>query len=440
MSKLPASMRTFLVVWFGQVVSLLGSGLTNFALGVWVYEKTGSVTQFALISLFIALPTILISPIAGALADRWNRRRVMILGDAGAGLTTLAVALLLAFGRLEIWQIYLLTALSSIFNAFQRPAYISAIALLVPKQFLSRASGMTQLGEALAQLLAPMLAGALLVTIALKGIILIDFTTFLVALATLVLIRFPSSTTVNKAERNSLLQEAAYGWTYLTDRPGLLWLMLLFTAANFLVGAISVLVTPLVLSFASPTVLGTIMTIGGLGMVVGSLAVSTWRGPKRQMNSVFGFMGLSGLCLIAAGLRPSVALMALAAFLFFLSLPIVRVSSQVIFQKKVAHNVQGRVFALNGAFVKASMPLAYLVAGPLADRVFEPLMAVNGPLADSVGRIIGVGAGRGISLMFVVIGFLLILLTIAGYQYRRLRRVEDELPDAVADEAVALDS
>ena len=425
------SMRTFIIIWFGQVVSLLGSGLTNFALGVWVYQRTGSVTQFALISLFISLPLILISPVAGAVVDRWNRRWIMILGDSGAGLSTLVVALLFATGRLEIWHIYLTTAFSSTFSAFQRPAYTSAITQLVPKQHLGRAGGMTQLGEALAQLVAPVLAGFLLVTIQLQGIILIDFVTFLFALVTLLSIRFPElKATENK--QKDLLQEAIAGWTYLSARPGLIGLLIMFTNSNFLVGVVSVLVTPLVLSIASAAVLGTVMSIGGLGMVAGSVVVSTWGGPKRQMNSIYSFELLTGLSILATGLRPSIPLYGLAAFLFFFGLPIVRVASQVIFQKKVAPNTQGRVFALTGALVTATQPLAYLIAGPLADRVFEPLMAANGLLAGSLGQIIGVGPGRGISLMFIVIGFLYLVATLIAYQYRRLRFVEDELPDAIA--------
>ena len=423
-------MRVFTIIWFGQLISLLGSGLTNFALGIWVYEQTGSVTQFALISLFITLPLILLSPLSGALVDRWNRRLVMIFGDLGAGLSTVAIALLLATGRLEIWHVYLTTAISSSFSAFQRPAYTAAISQLVSKKHFGRAGGMNQLGEAVAQLIAPMLAGLLLVTIRLNGIILIDFITFLFALATLLIVRFPDIQ-INKDETQvrSLLHQAADGWKYIACRPGLLGLLILLTTSNLLVGAVSVLVTPLILSIASAAILGTVMSIGGIGMVLGSIVVSTWAGPNRKMSSVFGFMLLNGLCIFSAGLRASVPLFTLVAFLFFFSLPFIRVSIQVIYQKKVALDLQGRVFAVNGALTAASMPVAYAVAGPLADRVFEPLMAVNGPLASSIGRIIGIGPGRGISFMFVLIGIFLMLLTITSYQYPRLRLVEEELPD-----------
>ncbi|MGH2416294.1 MAG: MFS transporter, partial [Microcystaceae cyanobacterium] len=188
-------MRVFIVIWLGQLVSLVGSGLTNFALGVWVYQQTGSATQFALISLFATLPTVVFSPVAGALVDRWNHRWAMILSDTGTSLMTLAIAILLAFGRLEIWHIYLANTISSTFNAFQLPAYSAATTLLVPRQHLGRASGMIQLCQAAARLVSPILAGILLVTIQLQGIILLDFVTFLVALATLMSVRFPNAKT-----------------------------------------------------------------------------------------------------------------------------------------------------------------------------------------------------------------------------------------------------
>jgi hypothetical protein len=208
-------------------------------------------------------------------------------------------------------------------------------------------------------------------------------------------------------------------------------------ASNFLVGIVDVLATPLVLSFASAAVLGTVLSIAGIGMLVGASVLSTWGGPQRLINSVFGFMLLSGLSILVAGVRPSVPLFALAAFLFFLGLPIMNGSIQVIFQRKVAPDMQGRVFALMGAIAGSSLPLAYLIAGPLADRVFEPLLAPGGLLVGSIGQLIGVGRGRGIGLMFIVIGALTMLATVVAYQYPRLRLLESELPDAIADEELA---
>lgn len=435
--SLDIKMPVFVFIWLGQLVSLIGSGLTDFALGIWVYQRTNSITQFALISLVTTLPLIIISPVAGVLVDRWDRRWAMILSDSGAGLSTLAIAILLATNHLEIWHIYLAIAISSTFRAFQWPAYSASITLLISKKYFGRASGMVQLGEAATQLVAPVLGGVLITVIQLQGVILLDFATFLFSLLTLLLVQFPDAkaTTINTAGKSSLLKEITYGWFYITTRQGLLELLIFFAANNFLAGVFNVLVTPLVLSFAPPATLGTILSIGGIGMLIGGLVMSTWGGPPRLIYGVFAFQFLGGLCILVAGLRPCVPLLALSTFLLFFGEPIINGCSQVIWQKKVAPDVQGRVFALRRMIAWSSTPLAYSVAGPLADKVFEPLMAPNGLLALSIGQIIGVGPGRGIGLLFIVMGALTILTTIAAYQYPRLRLVENQLPDAIAEEA-----
>ena len=433
----PRGMLTFFTIWFGQVISLTGSGLTGFALGVWVYQRTGSVTQFALISLFTSLPGIVMSPIAGALVDRWDRRTAMLLSDTGAGLCTLAIALLLLAGHLEVWHIYIALAISSTFSAFQWPAYSAATTLLVPKEHLGRASGMVQLGEAAAQIVSPALAGALVGIIQIQGVILIDFATFLFAVLTLLIIRVPrpEATAEGQAGQGSLLREAAYGWTYITARPGLLGLLVFFAATNFTSGIVGVLFTPLVLGFSTPAVLGSLLSIGGVGFLIGSLTMSAWGGPKPRVYGILGFSILQGIVLFAAGLPPRVVILAVAAFFYFFSLPVVNGCSQAIWQSKVAPDVQGRVFAVRRMIAWSSLPLAYLVAGPLADRVFEPLLAVGGPLAASVGQLVGVGPGRGIGFLYMVLGLISLLAVVVALLYPRLRRVEAELPDVIGEKA-----
>jgi MFS family permease len=413
----------------------MGSALTSFALSVWVYKNTGSVTQFALILFCATLPIVLLSPIAGALVDRLSYRRTMILSDSGSALTTLVVGWLLVNGQLEIWHIYIATAVNSSLSAFQWPAYSASVTLLVPKEQLGRANGMTQMSRAAAQLVAPLLGALCLEFIGLKGIILLDFGTFLFAVVTLLSVHFPHPLAgKTNSLKSSLLQEAKYGWNYVAARPGILGLLLFFAASNFLGGTLEVLVTPLVLSFSSTVTLGIIMSVGGIGMLAGSVVMSVWGGPKHKVNAVFGFMSLCGFCTVIAGLHSSAALIGAMAFVFFFSVPMINGCSQAILQRKVELSVQGRVFALEGAVGSASLPLAYVFAGPLADFVFEPLMSIHGPLSDNFGHLIGSGPGRGIGLLFIVIGSLTILTTIAAMRYRRLRYVEDELPDAVLDD------
>lgn len=432
----PGGMGIFTLIWFGQSISIIGSGLTFFALGVWVFQQTEQATAYALVALFSILPSIVISPLAGPLVDRWNRRAVILLSDLGSALVTLIIALLFYTGAVELWHIYLTAFASATFSAFQWPAYSAATTMLVRKDQYDRASGMLQLAQAMGQMVSPLLAGFLIVKIQVWGVILIDFATFLFAVLTLLLVHIPQPEPTAEVEggKGSLLREFAYGWSYLAQRRGLMGMLILFAILNFLMGFVNALFTPMMLSITSPNVLGVVTFIAGLGMMFGGMAMSIGGGLKRRIDGVLGFLLLGGLAFIVGGLRPSVPLVGAAAFGFFFCVPIISASSQAIWQRKVAPDVQGRVFATRTMVATAAMPVAYLVVGPLADQVFEPLLAVDGPLADSVGRIIGVGPGRGMGLLFIVLGALTMLTALAGYLHPRIRRVEEELPDAIVEE------
>ena len=434
--KLNSRMTTFYIIWLGQLVSLVGSGLTSFALGVWVFERNGSVTQFALIGLCAVLPRIVLSPLVGPLIDRWDRRWAMIVSDTGAGLSTLAIVILLFAGRLEIWHIYLAAGISAAFSTIQWPAYMATTTLLVSKENLGRANGMSQFGQAAAEILAPAMAGALLLTIRLQGVILIDFATFLFAVGTLLMVRIPKAQTTTTARddsgASSWWDEITFGWRYITARRGLFGLLIFLAIVNFIWGMVGALITPMILGFTSSDVLGIIISIAGGGMLVGSLVMSIWGGPQRRIYGVLNFEALSGVCFLLMGLRPSLWPIALGAFGAHLTIAIVYGSNQAIWQSKVAPDVQGRVFATQQMITRAATPLAFLLAGPLAERVFEPLLAANGPLAGSLGGIIGAGAGRGIGLMFILMGVVKILVSLGGYLSPSIRFVEDELPDMVS--------
>ncbi|MBI5878930.1 MAG: MFS transporter [Chloroflexi bacterium] len=434
--------RAFAVVWFGQVISFIGSGMTSFALGVWVYQTTGSITQFALTSLFIILPRVALGPLVGALVDRWDRRNVMIISDAGGGLSTLSIALLILAGRLEIWHIYLAIFICGIFDTLRWPAMTAATTQLVPKEQFGRASGLLQIVSAGTLLVSPLVAGVLIGTIGLQGVILADFMTFLIAILTLLLVRIPrpETTAEGQAGKGSLLHESAYGWTYITARPGLLALLVFLSIANFLMELDAVLFTPMILSFASTATLGMALSLGGIGYLVGSIVMSAWGGTKRRIHTVMVSMLLVGLFMALIGLRASIPLATASLFLCLVFYPITISANQAIWQSKVAPDVQGRVFAIRQAFFLATPLLAYLITGPLADGVFEPLLRVDGPLAGSLGEIIGVGPGRGAGLLFISAGLFLMLASVIGYLYPRLRLVEDELPDAVAVQAAMAES
>jgi hypothetical protein len=279
-------------------------------------------------------------------------------------------------------------------------------------------------------------------SIGLAGVVLIDFTSFLFAISTLLLVNIPRAATTaeGRAGKGTLLQEAIYGWSYITARPGLAALMMLFAIANFITEMTVVLFTPLILSFASVAQLGLAMSLSSSGFLVGGLVMSVWEGPRHRVKAVIISLILLGLFSALIGLRPSVGMIIFSSFMATLCWPIVASSNQVIWQRKVTPDVQGRVFAIRRTIVLATPLLTYLMAGPLADHVFEPLMAINGPLTGSIGKIIGVGQGRGIGLLFVGMGLLLALVTAISYLSSRLRRVEDELPDALIGQPIQIES
>lgn len=426
-------MTTFIIVWAGQLVSTLGSALTNFALGVWVYETTGSATQFSLTLLASSIATIAFSPLAGVVSDRWDRRLVMILSDTGAGLSSALIFALLLRGRLQVGHIYLAAFVNAAFSSFQWPAYAAATSLLVPKKHLGRAGGMTQIGQAISQLAAPAVAGALFVTAGLTAVLAIDVATYFVALATLLVVSFPKPESTEEAEAigGPFWKAAAFGWTYIRARAGLLGLLLVFAILNFFVSITFALYTPLILGMTTPDVLGYLNAVGGLGMLVGTLLMSAWGGPKRRIWGIFLAETVLGVTTLLFGLRLSVPLMAINNFVFMLAMPISNGCSQAIWQTKVAPDIQGRVFAIRRMIAYSIMPLAYLIAGPLAEKVFEPGMLHGGTLAARFGPLVGTGPGHGIALIFFIGGAIYAVTVLAILLNPRIRRVEMELPDAI---------
>ena len=432
-------MPTFVAVWLGQVCSLVGSTLTGFALSVWVYKHTGSVTQFSVVILFTMLPGILVSPLAGTLIDRFDRRALMILSNVWSALWTACVALLFAFGDLHLWHVCALAAAISASGALLSPAFTASISQVVPKRHLGRASGMMQFGEAAAQTLAPLLGGFLVLTINISGVLLIDVITYAFAVVTLLFIRLPRAAAPATADagEGGLLREAASGWRYIVGRRGLFWLLLFFAATNFTVSLGNVLLTPLVLSFADAAVYGTVASALGAGLIVGSVLMGVWGGPRRRVRGVFAYGLALGLMLVLEGLRPSALLIGAAVFVTGCFIPVANGSFTPILQSKTPHELQGRVFAAVRLVAWCTAPAAYLAAGPLADRVFGPLLEEGGPLASSVGLLLGVGPGRGIGLLLMVAGAATLAVTARAYLNPRLHGLEEEVPDVIADKAVA---
>lgn len=434
-NETPKDMKTFFIIWGGQLISMLGSGLTQFALGVWIYDQTKQATPFAITVLLGSLPRILLLAVAGSIADRFNRRRIMIAADTLSALLTLFIFILLNMGGLQLWHIYLLAALSSVLSAFQEPAYTASISMIVPKEKLGSANGMVQMGQAISSVLTPVVAGALFITIGFNGIILIDFVTFFFAVGALLLVRIPQPERAPEHKDKNIWQDMQFGWNFLNERKGLLGLLLYYAMVNFLLNWSAVLLIPMVLSRFTADVLGIIQTVMGVGMLAGSIIMSAWGGAKRRIPTAIGFITIAVTGIVIAGLQPNPWLIGAGLFILMFCVPLASGNSQVVFQTKVPREVQGRVFSVRSTISQSMMPLAFLTAGPLADKFFEPLMADGGALANTViGQIIGTGVGRGIGLMAILAGVVGIIVSFFVYLNPRIRNVEDELPDAIPTE------
>ncbi len=420
--------RVFGVVWIGQLVSNLGSAMTSFGLAIWVFQETGSVSQLALIVLASRLPMLLVSPFAGALIDRWDRRWAMIVADAGAALGTLATMLLLITGNLAIWHLYVTLGVSGIFQAFQFPAYSAATTLLVPREQYARASGLVQLAGSIGRIAAPAIAAAVVVWSGLTMLFVVDFATFMAAVATLAVVRFPQAEPSERrgAGVGGLLREARVGLDFVLERRALLILMLSFVVVNFAFAFQGVLVVPLLLNLTSEQGAGFIVSIGAAALVAGSLTLSVWGGPRDRIAGVYVPIIAMGIGLTLMGVTPLVGLVVAGTVLLHATHPTAGGSSQSIWQSKVPPDLQGRVFAIRQVSAIGAAPLAFLSAGYLADRVFEPLLARTDGI---LSFLFGSGPGRGIGLLFVLAGLFVVVVATVAWRSPRIQHLEEEIPD-----------
>jgi DHA3 family macrolide efflux protein-like MFS transporter len=431
--------RTFTLVWVGQLVSALGSSMTQFGLAIWVFTETGSTIQLSLLILAAMLPGLLMSPFSGSLIDRWDRRVAMIVSDAGAAAGTLVVAILLVTGNLEMWHLYASLAFSSVFGSFQYPAYSAATTLLVPKSQYGRASGMVQLAGSIGRVAAPAIAGIIVVTSGLAALFVIDFMTFGIAVGTLVFVRFPNpeKSSMEPATVSGLLREARQGLAFVMQRRALLILLLTFTAVNFAFSFQSVLLIPLLLTMTSEANAGIVISISMIGLVAGSLLMSTWGGTSKRVRDVFVALAVMGLGLTLAGLRPSVLLILVAVTVSHLAFPVAGGSSQALWQAKVPPSLQGRVFAVRQVFSFGAIPASLLLAGFLAESVFEPMFSDGGTLAGSLGHVIGTGEGRGIAFLMAIMGVAVIGVTFASWRSPAISNFDRDVPDFDSTEVMA---
>ncbi len=430
----PSGLIAFTIVWAGQIVSVLATNMTQFALTIWVFEGTGSATALALMQVFYITPFLLVSPFAGVMVDRYNRKLMMMLSDLGAGVATVTILVLQALGWLEVWHLYVTAAITGTFQAFQWPAYSAAISTIVPKDHYGRANGMMALVEAGPGVVGPILAGALLPLIQLTGIMLIDVITFIFAILTLLVIFVPQPqrAAAGQPGQGSLLKESVFGFRYIFARPSLLGLQIVFLFGNLMAGFGYTVLAPMILARTanSELTLGSVQSIGAVGGIVGGVLMSVWGGPKRRVHGVLiGWIIAGVFWQVLTGLGNGLLIWTIASFLGALVVPVINGSNQAIWQAKVAPDVQGRVFASRRLIAWVAQPISPLIAGPLADFVLEPAMQQGGSLTGVFGWLVGIGPGAGMALLMIITGILAALVGGLGYLFPAVRDAESILPD-----------
>lgn len=430
-------MKLFFRIWVGQLVSTIGSYMTVFALIFWVWGVSGSATSLALVTFFSQLPRILVTPFAGVLVDRFSRKRLMLLGDFVAMLCTMLIVLLYLTNQLQIWHLYGVVAVYGCFGQIQTLAYSTSISLLVDKEHYTRAESLVAAVNYSGAIFSPILAGSLYPIVGVQGIIAIDLITFVVAFALLIMADFPSTTnaakqadsTENHMDMN--WENLTFGFRYIWKQPGLMVLVIAFSLFALPSDMGKALYNPMILarSGGDPRALGIVTTSAGLGGVLGALFLGWQGGFKRRIHGLLlGFAG-TALCKILLGLGQTVELWVVSHFFATLLIPLYYSSSNSIWYAKVPPALQGRVLAADQMIGLIIGSIAPMIAGPLADVIFEPAMAAEGGLAPIFGPLFGTGPGAGIALLYTLMAFLMLCVGIGGYGFRTLRAVETILPD-----------
>ncbi|MCJ7434314.1 MAG: MFS transporter [Anaerolineales bacterium] len=433
MTDRPTGMLGFTLVWLGQIVSVLATSMTAFAFTIWVFQKTGSVTALGLMQVFFITPFLLISPIAGVMVDRYDRKTMMMISDLVAGLATVVILILQAMGILHVWHLYVAAIFQGLGNAFQWPAYSAAITTMVSKEQYGRANGMMSLIEMGPGVIAPLLAGALLPLIGLTGVLFIDVATFLFAISALLVVHIPNppKTEEGLKAQGHVWAEAAYGFRYIFARPSLLGLQMVFFFGNLFAGIWFTLLAPMVLARTgnNSLMLGSVQTLGALGGVIGGIVMSLWGGFKRRVHGVLGGFLWSGITGILVGVGWGVPYWMAGMLLSFIVGPLIDGSNQAIWQAKVAPDSQGRVFSARRLIAWFANPISPIIAGTLADYVFEPAMQGQGTLPGMFSWLVGTGPGTGMGLLLIISSLFCGMAGLMGYFVSAICNAEDILPD-----------
>jgi len=416
-------MKKFLIIWTGELLSTIGSGLTAFGLGVYVYQQTGMATSTALVALLALLPTVLLGPLAGVLADRYDRRKLMILGDGLSALGLFYILFCVMCGKANLPNICIGVTISSVFAALLEPAYRATITDLIPQEQYAKAGGLVQLAGSAKFLVSPFLAGFLMKYSGITLILWIDICTFFITVtATLFVAR--SVRQERQTTQRRFWAELGEGFRVLKCRPGIMTLVLLAALVCFFLTFIQTLATPVLLAFTDETALGIVETVCALGMLVSSLLIGVFSIKGSYVKTlVAAFFGI-GIFMILFGLKENLFWITFAGFLFFMCLPFANTCLDILVRQNIPNEAQGRAWGMIGLISQMGYVLANSIVGVLADYVFDPALREGGFLCANIGRVIGTGAGRGAALLVILGGICMCVLAPCIYCSGKIRALE----------------
>ena len=425
--KLFTFKKAFYALWAGQSVSILGSGMTRFALMIWAFQNTSSITGMVLLSFFSALAFILVSPFAGVVTDRVSRKWLMFCFDLASGFITLGLLWLSLNGEMQMWHLYLAEGLSGAFEAFQSPAFFSSVSLLMPKEEYTRSNAMIGLARSASKILAPAFGSALLAFGGLDLVLKIDLISMLPGLLSVLLVMIPKAEHSEEGmlARGDFWHEFRFGFRYIFTQPGLREILLIFVGINLFAGFTYMsILSPMILtrSGGDQFALGTVQTVMGVGGILGSLALTFWRSPKKKAALFTWATFISfGTCDFLTAISRTTFSWSIAGFLSEIGIPFMVNPYYSIWQERVPTDVQGRVFAVREMIQTFPSPIGYLLGGLAADHLFEPFFSQPNFLSG----LVGFGPGAGMSAMFLITGLMGALTGLFGVLHPAIRKLDE---------------
>lgn len=400
-------MRTYLVLWTSQMFSGLGSAMTAYALVIWSYTQEGSALKTALLMVSSYAPYVVLSIFAGALSDRWDKKRTMLICDMLAAVCTVVTLMLLKQGQLRIWHLYVINMVNGTMNTVQRPAADVAVSRLLPKKYYQKVGGLNYFSRSVNSILTPVIATAILGLAGMEAVIAFDLASFAVAFLVLALfIRIPKGEEVS-TRKEGVLQAAGEGVRYLQKEQGIFGLILFLATINLVAAVYEAALPAMILSRegGSEKVLGLVNATVGVTTLLGSILSFFVREPKSRVrvicNCLLFSMGFENF-LLAFGRTPFV--WCLGAFLGWIAIPLMSTNLDAILRLNIPDTMQGRVFAVRNSLQFFTIPIGYLLGGLLVDRVFEPIMTRQDS-SSLLSQVFGTGKGSGAALLYFVLAF-----------------------------------